>query len=102
MSGGQRQMVSFVRALLADPKVLILDEATSSVDAYTEMLLQRAMEKLLTDRTAIIIAHRFTTLARADRIGVVEDGALVATGSHDELMDSSDTYRDLFEKQQIA
>ncbi len=102
LSGGQRQMVSFVRALLADPKVLILDEATSSVDAYTEMLLQRAMEKLLMGRTAIIIAHRFTTLARADRIGVVEDGALVATGSHDELMDSSDTYRELFEKQQIA
>ncbi|MBS3817828.1 MAG: ABC transporter ATP-binding protein [Candidatus Thermoplasmatota archaeon] len=99
LSGGQKQLVSFARAMLADPKILILDEATSSVDAYTEVLIQDAMEKLLEGRTVLMIAHRFATLDRADRIGVLKEGRLIDIGSHKELMESNETYRRLYEKQ---
>ncbi|MBS3782446.1 MAG: ABC transporter ATP-binding protein [Candidatus Thermoplasmatota archaeon] len=99
LSGGQKQLVSFARAMLADPKILILDEATSSVDAYTEVLIQDAMEKLLEGRTVLMIAHRFATLDRADRIGILKEGRLIDTGSHEELMESNETYRRLYEKQ---
>ncbi len=99
LSGGQKQLVSFARAMLADPKILILDEATSSVDAYTEVLIQNAMDKLLEGRTVLMIAHRFATLNKADRIGVLEDGKLIDTGTHEELMERNDTYRRLYEKQ---
>ena len=99
LSGGQRQLISFARALIADPKILILDEAISSVDAYTEVLIQKALEELLKDRTAIIIAHRFSTLRRADRIGVLQDGSLIGVGRHEELMQSNSIYRELFQKQ---
>ncbi|MBS3816137.1 MAG: ABC transporter ATP-binding protein [Candidatus Thermoplasmatota archaeon] len=99
LSGGQKQLVSFARAMLADPKILILDEATSSVDAYTEMLIQDAMEKLLEDRTVLMIAHRFATLDKADRIGVLKDGELIDLGTHEDLIERNDTYRRLYEKQ---
>lgn len=99
LSGGQQQLVSFARAMLADPKILILDEATSSVDAYTEVLIQDAMDKLLEKRTVLMIAHRFATLNKADRIGVLEKGRLIDTGSHEELMESSEVYKRLYEKQ---
>lgn len=99
LSGGQKQLVSFARAMLADPKILILDEATSSVDAYTEVLIQNAMDKLLEGRTVLMIAHRFATLNKADRIGVLEDGKLIDTGTHEELIERNDTYRKLYEKQ---
>ncbi|MFP3872628.1 MAG: ABC transporter ATP-binding protein [Candidatus Natronoplasma sp.] len=99
LSGGQQQLVSFARAMLADPKILILDEATSSVDAYTEVLIQDAMEKLLEGRTVLMIAHRFATLDRADRIGILENGRLIDTGIHEELLESNETYRKLYERQ---
>jgi ATP-binding cassette, subfamily B, multidrug efflux pump len=99
LSGGQKQLISFARAMLADPRILILDEATSSVDSYTEVLIQKAMEKLLKGRTVLMIAHRFTTINKADRIGVLEDGKLIEIGSHDELMSKSSIYQNLFNRQ---
>ncbi|MFP4143052.1 MAG: ABC transporter ATP-binding protein [Thermoplasmata archaeon] len=99
LSGGQKQMVSFARAMLANPKILILDEATSSVDAYTEVLIQEAMDKLLKDRTVLMIAHRFATLDKADRVGLLKDGELIDTGTHEDLMERNETYRRLYEKQ---
>ncbi|MFW5898641.1 MAG: ABC transporter ATP-binding protein [Candidatus Saliniplasma sp.] len=99
LSGGQQQLVSFARAMLADPKILILDEATSSVDAYTEVLIQDAMDKLLEGRTVLMIAHRFATLNKARRIGVLEKGRLIDVGSHEELMESSEVFKRLYDKQ---
>ncbi|MDP1793212.1 MAG: ATP-binding cassette domain-containing protein, partial [Acidimicrobiales bacterium] len=80
LSSGQRQLVSFARAFLADPKVLILDEATSSLDLPTERLVQAALDTLLADRTAVIIAHRLSTVEIADRVLVVDDGRIIADG----------------------
>ncbi|MFW5972259.1 MAG: ABC transporter ATP-binding protein, partial [Bacillota bacterium] len=97
--GGQKQLISFTRALLANPKILILDEATSSVDAYTEVLIQQALDQLLKGRTGIMIAHRFTTLKKADRIAVLERGRISGLGTHQELMENNQLYRDLFLKQ---
>ena len=74
---GQRQLVSFARALVADPRILILDEATASIDTYTELLIQEALKELLKDRTAIVIAHRLSTVRNADRIAVVDEGRIV-------------------------
>jgi ABC-type multidrug transport system fused ATPase/permease subunit len=99
LSMGQRQLISFARALLADPRVLILDEATSSVDAYTELLIQNALKKLLEKRTTLIIAHRLSTVRSADRIIVVDNGRIVDTGTHEELMRREGLYRKLFEMQ---
>ncbi|MGC9347668.1 MAG: ABC transporter ATP-binding protein [Anaerolineae bacterium] len=99
LSGGQKQLVAFARALLADPKILILDEATANVDAYTEALIQKAMEEIRRDRTTIIIAHRFSTLRQADRIVVVEGGRIVGQGSHEELIASNPMYQRLYRRQ---
>lgn len=99
LSGGQRQLVAFARALLADPRILVLDEATANVDAYTEALIQQAMDEIRHDRTTLIIAHRFSTLRKADRIVVVEDGRIVGQGSHEDLIASSPTYRRLYRRQ---
>jgi ATP-binding cassette subfamily B multidrug efflux pump len=99
LSVGQRQLLAFARAILADPRVLILDEATSSVDAYTEMLIQRALEVLLKGRTSIVIAHRLSTIRNADRIYVIDQGQVVEQGSHDELLKQGGLYRQLYEKQ---
>ena len=92
LSAGQRQLVSFARAFLADPAVLILDEATSSLDVPSERLVQRALQTLLADRTAIIIAHRLTTVEIADRVIVVDDGRVVEDGSPDDLIGGTGRY----------
>jgi ABC-type multidrug transport system fused ATPase/permease subunit len=95
LSAGQRQLVSFARAFLADPRVLILDEATSSLDLPSERLVQRALQTLLADRTAVIIAHRLSTVEIADRVIVVNDGGIVEDGDPAGLAGQGGRYRDL-------
>src|ERR1041385_4115176 len=98
LSSGQRQLVAFARAFLADPRVLILDEATSSLDIPSERLVQRALRTLLADRTAVIIAHRLSTVEIADRVLVVDDGRIIEDGSPAELIASDGSrYRALHE-----
>ncbi len=95
-SVGQRQLISFARALLADPRILILDEATSSVDTQTERVIQQALTHLLHGRTAFVIAHRLSTVVNADRIVVIQDGCIVEEGSHEELLASRGIYYTLY------
>ncbi|HET92036.1 MAG TPA: ABC transporter ATP-binding protein [Chloroflexi bacterium] len=99
LSVGQRQLICIARAVLADPRILILDEATSSVDTVTEMLIQQALQRLLTGRTAIVIAHRLSTVRHADLICVVDGGRIVERGRHEELLARGGTYRELYERQ---
>ncbi len=99
LSGGQKQLISFARALISNPKILILDEATSSVDAYTEVLIQEALEILLEGRTAVMIAHRFTTLKKANRIAVFKNGKICGLGNHEELIENNELYKNLYLKQ---
>lgn len=96
---GQRQLLSIARAVLADPKILILDEATSSVDTMTEALIQDALDRLLAGRTAIVIAHRLSTIRNADMICVIDGGEIVERGTHEELLASDGLYRELYERQ---
>jgi ATP-binding cassette, subfamily B, multidrug efflux pump len=96
LSVGQRQLISFARALLADPRILILDEATSSVDTQTERVIQQALDRLLNNRTALVIAHRLSTVVNADRIVVIEDGKITEQGTHAELLAQSGTYYHLY------
>lgn len=96
LSVGQRQLLSFARALLADPRILILDEATSSVDTQTELKIQRALARLLRDRTAFVIAHRLSTVVNADRIVVIENGEIIEQGTHGELLSLGGTYYQLY------
>jgi ABC-type multidrug transport system fused ATPase/permease subunit len=98
LSGGQRQRIAIARALLKDPRILILDDATSSVDATTESRITRALNELTRGRTTFIIAHRLSTIALADEIIVLEEGRIAAQGTHDELLESSDLYREIAEK----
>jgi ATP-binding cassette, subfamily B, multidrug efflux pump len=99
LSVGQRQLISFARALLANPRILILDEATSSVDAYTEMLIQKALEELLKNRTSFVIAHRLSTIVNADKVLVVENGQIVESGTHQELLKNGGLYQKLYNMQ---
>ncbi|MEM3659164.1 MAG: ABC transporter ATP-binding protein [Thermoproteota archaeon] len=99
LSLGERQLISFARAMLKDPKILILDEATSSLDSYTEALLQKAMVKLMNGRTCIIIAHRLSTVKLANRILFLENGMIIEEGTHEELIKKSGAYAKLYELQ---
>jgi ABC-type multidrug transport system fused ATPase/permease subunit len=98
LSVGQRQLIAIARAIYADPRILIMDEATSSVDTITEMVIQRALERLLRSRTAVVIAHRLSTIRNADRIFVVESGRIVESGRHEELLDAGGTYAALYRR----
>ncbi|ECP2243204.1 TPA: ABC transporter ATP-binding protein [Listeria monocytogenes] len=99
LSAGQRQLISFARALLADPKILILDEATSSIDTQTEILLQEGLERLLEGRTSFIIAHRLSTIKNSSRIFYIDDGRIQEAGSHEELMAQHGYYYNLYQSQ---
>lgn len=99
LSVGQRQLISFIRAMAADPGILILDEATSSVDSETEELIQKATKKLMKGRTSIVIAHRLSTVREADTILVLDRGRVVEQGSHEELLQKQGAYYELFQKQ---
>ncbi len=96
LSAGQRQLICFARALVADPRLIILDEATSSIDIGTERRIEEALDRLLVGRTAVVIAHRLSTIRRADRILVVQDGQIAEQGSHDELMRAGGQYAGLY------
>jgi ABC-type multidrug transport system fused ATPase/permease subunit len=102
LSGGQRQRIAIARALLVDPRILILDDATSSVDARTEAAIRDGLRALLRGRTTIIIAHRLSTIALADQIVVLEDGRVVAHGQHNTVLDESQTYREIVEHGHLA
>jgi len=99
LSVGQRQLVSLARALLVDPRILIMDEATSSIDAYTELIIQKAMDKMLKNRTAIVIAHRLSTVRSADTIIVIEQGKIAEKGTHKQLLAKGGLYERLYEMQ---
>ncbi|MER9137656.1 ABC transporter ATP-binding protein/permease [Mesorhizobium sp. M0830] len=96
LSLGQRQLISFARALVADAKILVLDEATASIDSYTEMLIQKALVKLLEGRTGLVIAHRLATIRGADRIIVLQNGEIVESGNHEQLMQGKGLYARLY------
>ena len=99
LSGGQKQRLALARAILADPRILILDEATSSVDAEAEYLIQQALERVLTGRTALVIAHRLSTICNADKIIVLDHGRIAEVGSHAELMQRGGLYSQLYQRQ---
>ena len=99
ISQGQKQLLTIARAILADPKILILDEATSSVDTRTEVLIQKAMDNLMKGRTSFVIAHRLSTIRDADLILVMKDGDIVEQGNHEELLAKGGFYADLYNSQ---
>ena len=99
LSTGEKQLLSFARALLCDPRILILDEATASVDSLTEQKIQNAMEKVIKGRTALVIAHRLSTVKNADLILVVRDGQIIERGTHKELLAAKGYYHALYTRQ---
>jgi ATP-binding cassette subfamily B protein len=98
LSGGQRQRIAIARAIAADPRILILDDATSSVDASTEQEIKLALRAVMAGRTTFIVAHRLSTIALADEIVVLEDGTVGARGTHEQLLEESELYREIVEK----
>jgi ABC-type multidrug transport system fused ATPase/permease subunit len=99
LSGGQKQRLAIARALLTDPRILILDDATSSVDTGTEQLIQKALDRLMTGRTTFIIAHRLSTVRRADLILVMQNGHIATRGTHEQLLQTSELYQQVYELQ---
>jgi len=99
LSAGQRQLLSFARTLLSDPKILILDEATSSIDTNTELLVQEGIKQLLKNRTSFIVAHRISTIKGCDRIMYINDGQIAESGNHEELMEKKGHYYQLYTSQ---
>ena len=99
LSGGQRQRIAIARAVIRDPRILILDEATSSLDIAVERAVQKAINQAMTGRTSFIIAHRLTTIREADRILVLEDGRFTQSGTHEELLRAGGLYADLYHMQ---
>ena len=99
LSGGQRQRVAIARAILADPRILILDEATSSLDSESEQMIQEGLRRLRAGRTTFVIAHRLSTITSADQILVLEHGEIVERGTHREMIQHTGRYRDLYERQ---
>ena len=99
ISQGQRQLLTIARAFLADPEILILDEATSSVDTRTEVLIQEAMNALQQERTSFVVAHRLSTIRKADQIVVVNHGKIIETGNHESLMNQKGFYAALYNSQ---
>ena len=102
LSYGERQLVCLGRALLSNPKILVFDEATSSVDPYTEALIQDAMREEMASRTVLLVTHRVSTVREADRILVLDEGRIEAEGSHEELLKDSELYRRLCEMQLVS
>jgi ABC-type multidrug transport system fused ATPase/permease subunit len=99
LSGGQKQRLALARAILADPRILILDEATSSVDAEAEYLIQQALDEVLKGRTALVIAHRLSTIRNADKIIALEGGRIIEIGDHHELLSRGGLYSQLYRRQ---
>jgi ATP-binding cassette subfamily B protein len=99
LSGGERQRVAIARVVLRDPRILILDEATSSLDSLSEELIQEAMKEILKERTSLVIAHRLSTILAADRILVFDNGRLVQQGTHDQLLKEGGLYKELYQTQ---
>ena len=102
LSTGEKQLISFARAVLADPRIFVLDEATASIDTQTEQLIQQATERLLQGRTSFLIAHRLSTIRRADLILVVRDGRILEQGTHGELLQRRGYYHELYSRQFAA
>lgn len=102
LSGGQRQRVAIARAFLKNPRILLLDEATSALDTHSERIVQKAIERLMKDRTTLVIAHRLSTIINADVIFVMEKGRIISQGTHSELLDKCERYRDLYRAQEIV
>ena len=99
VSQGQKQLLTIARTILANKKLMILDEATSSVDTKTEVMIQKAMDKLMQGRTSFIIAHRLSTIKNADIILVMKDGDIIEQGSHEKLLEANGLYADLYNSQ---